>query len=125
MMSKLQDPVFALTRGVFGFLFTCHGMQKLFGLFGGHAQLHNPWTLTAGILEFGGGLLVVLGLFTRPVAFVLCGEMAVAYFKSHFPGGFWPIMNHGELSVLYCFFFLYLTVRGAGKLSIDGARGKL
>ena len=59
-------------------------------------MLHNPWMLTAGILEFGGGILIGLGLFTRPVAFLLCGEMAVAYFKQHFPAGFWPIMNHGE-----------------------------
>jgi putative oxidoreductase len=123
-MSKLQDYVIALTRVVFAFLFACHGAQKLFGLFGMHPNLHNPWTLTAGILEFGGGILIALGLFTRPVAFLLCGEMAVAYFKMHFPGGFWPIQNHGELAVLYCFFFLYLTVRGAGKFSLDGLRGK-
>jgi putative oxidoreductase len=88
-------------------------------------MLHNPWMLTAGILECGGGSLIALGLFTRRVAFVLCGEMAVAYFKAHFPGGFWPVVNHGELAVLYCFFFLYLTVRGAGKVSVDGMRGKL
>jgi len=123
-MSKLQDYVLALTRVIFAFLFACHGAMKLFGAFGGHPMLHNPLMLTAGILEFGGGILIGLGLFTRPVAFVLCGQMAVAYFKAHFPGGFWPIMNHGELAVLYCFFFLYLTVRGAGALSVDGARGK-
>ena len=87
-------------------------------------MLHNPWMLAAGILEFGGGVLIGLGLLTRPVAFVLCGEMAVAYFKQHFPAGYWPIQNKGELAVLYCFFFLYLATRGAGKLSIDGARGK-
>jgi putative oxidoreductase len=123
-MSKLTDVVIALTRVVFAFLFACHGAQKLFGAFGGHPMLHNPWTLAAGLLEFGGGILVGLGLFTRPVAFVLCGEMAVAYFKAHFPGGFWPIQNKGELAVVYCFFFLYLAVRGAGKMSIDGLRGK-
>ena len=123
-MSKLQDLVFALTRVVFALLFGCHGAMKLFGAFGGHPMLHDPWMLTAGILEVGGGTLVGLGLFTRPVAFVLCGEMAVAYFKAHFPGGFWPIVNHGEPAVLYCFFYLYLTVRGPGKLSIDGVRGK-
>jgi putative oxidoreductase len=123
-MSKFQDPVLALTRVVFALLFACHGAQKLFGLFGGHPQLHNPWMLAAGILEFAGGILIGLGFLTRPVAFVLCGQMAVAYFKAHFPGGFWPIQNHGELAVLYCFFFLYLAVRGAGKLSIDGMRGK-
>jgi putative oxidoreductase len=123
-MSKLSDFVLALTRVVFALLFACHGAMKLFGAFGGHPMLHNPWMLAAGILEFGGGILIGLGLLTRPVAFVLCGEMAVAYFKAHFPGGYWPIQNKGELAVLYCFFFLYLVVRGAGKLSIDGARGK-
>ena len=87
-------------------------------------MLHVPLMLTAGILEFGGGILIALGLFTRPLAFLLSGEMAVAYFKAHHPGGFWPIMNHGELAVVYCFFFLYLLTRGAGTLSIDGLRKK-
>ncbi len=127
-MSKFQDFVFALTRVVFALLFACHGAQKLFGAFGGHPMLHNPWMLTAGVLEFGGGILIAFGLFTQPVAFLLCGQMAVAYFKVHFnahtPGGFLPIVNHGELAVLYCFFFLYLSVRGAGAVSIDGVRGK-
>jgi len=121
---KLQGIAFALIRVVFAFLFACHGAQHLFGLLGGHAQLHNPWMLTAGVLEFVGGIFIAFGLFTRPVAFVLCGEMAVAYFKGHFPEGFWPITNHGEPAVLYCFFFLYLMIRGAGALSIDGARKK-
>lgn len=136
-MSKLEGFVLALTRVVFAFLFACHGAMKLFGAFGGHAMLHSPLLqtvaalihhsplmLTAGILEVGGGLFIALGLFTRPVAFLLSGEMAVAYFKAHFPGGFWPILNHGELAVLYCFFFLYLAVRGAGAVSIDGLRRK-
>ena len=123
-MSKLSDIVLAVTRIVFAFLFACHGAQKLFGLFGGHPAVNNPWTLTAGILELAGGLFIALGLFTRVVAIVLCGEMAVAYFKAHFPAGFWPIQNHGELAVLYCFFYLYLSVRGAGALSFDGLRRK-
>jgi putative oxidoreductase len=123
-MSKLEDIVLALTRVVIAFLFACHGAQKLFGAFGGHPMLHNPWMLTGGLLEFVGAIFIALGLFTRPVAFLLSGEMAVAYFKVHFPGGFWPIVNHGELAVVYCFVFLYLAVRGAGKLSIDWLRGK-
>ena len=73
----------------------------------------------AGTLECFGGLLILVGLFTRPVAFLLCGEMAVAYFKEHFPRGFWPIANEGELAVLYCFIFLYLMNAGAGPLSLD------
>ena len=137
-MSGFQEFVFALTRVVFGLLFACHGAMKLFGAFGGHPMLHNPWMLTAGVLEFGGGILIALGLFTRPVAFVLSGEMAVAYFRAHshiqevagawvhfqFPKESWPIVNGGELAVLYCFFYLYLSLRGGGRISVDGARGK-
>jgi len=123
-MRKPEDFALALTRVVVGFLFACHGAQKLFGAFGGHPMWHNPLLLTAAILEFGGGILIALGFFARPVAFLLSGEMAVAYFKAHFPGGFWPIVNHGELAVVYCFFFFYLSMRGAGSVSIDGMRGK-
>jgi putative oxidoreductase len=123
-MTKLEDFVLALSRIVLAFLFACHGAQKLFGALGGHPMLHDPWMLAAGVLEFGGGLFIALGLFTRPVAFLLSGEMAVAYFRAHFPHGFWPILNHGEPAVLFCFFYLYLCVRGAGAVSIDGLRKK-
>jgi len=123
-MRKLEDFVLFLTRVVVGFLFACHGAQKLFGAFGGHPMIHSPLMLTAAVLEFGGGILIAAGFFARPVAFLLCGEMAVAYFKAHASGGFWPIVNHGELAVLYCFFFLYLSVRGGGAISLDGLRGK-
>jgi putative oxidoreductase len=78
----------------------------------------------AGILEFFGGIAIVLGLLTRPVAFVLSGEMAVAYFQAHQPHGFWPIQNHGESAVLYCFIFLFLAGHGAGSLSLDALRGR-
>lgn len=74
----------------------------------------------AGVLEFFGGLFIIAGLFTRPVALILCGEMAVAYFTRHFPNGFWPILNGGELAVLYCFIFLYLLATGSGPVSLDG-----
>jgi putative oxidoreductase len=123
-MTKLEDFVLALTRVVVAFLFACHGAMKLFGTFGGHPMVHDPWMFTAGALEIGGGVLIALGLFMRPVAFLLSGEMAVAYFKAHYPGGIWPILNHGELAVIYCFFFLYLSVRGAGAMSIDRLRKK-
>ncbi len=76
----------------------------------------------AGILEAFGGTLILLGLFTRPVAFVLSGEMAVAYFKAHAPAGFWPIHNHGEMAILFCFFWLYLSAAGPGPWSIDARR---
>ena len=73
----------------------------------------------AGILETFGGLLIMLGWFTRPVAFVLCGEMAVAYFRVHFPRSFWPIQNSGELAVMFCFVYLYLFAAGPGPISLD------
>ena len=105
-------------------MFSLHGFQKLFGFFGGlgggGAKVHFFSLLwLAGFLETFGGLLILLGLLTTPVALVLCGEMAVAYFKQHFPGGFFPIQNRGELAVLYCFVFLYLFSAGAGPLSLD------
>ncbi len=78
----------------------------------------------AGLLEFVGGALLVLGLFTRPVAFILSGEMAVAYFKAHFPQGFLPVLNRGELAVLYCFVFLYLAAAGGGAWSLDNLMRK-
>jgi putative oxidoreductase len=78
----------------------------------------------AGILEFFGGLFILLGLFTRPVAFLLSGQMAVAYFMAHAPEGFWPVLNHGELAVLYCFIFLYLSLAGGGPWSLDRVVGR-
>jgi putative oxidoreductase len=106
-------------RIVIGFTFSLHGFQKLFGLFGGHTPPMLSLLWFAGILECFGGLLIMLGLFTRPVAFILCGEMAVAYFKQHAVRGLWPITNGGELAVVYCFVFLFLFSAGAGPLSLD------
>jgi putative oxidoreductase len=114
------SPIFyALLRIVSGFMFTCHGAQKLFGVFGGHAQTGDPWGLAAGVIEFVGGLLIMIGLFTGPAAFVASGEMAVAYFKAHARGGALPIVNHGELATLYCFLFLYIASEGSGRLALD------
>ncbi len=120
--SSLESYAHALLRIVAGFTFSLHGFQKLFGYFGGiHGARAHFFSLMwlAGVLECFGGLLILIGLFTRPVAFLLCGEMAVAYFKSHFPQGFWPIKNGGEMAVVYCFIFLYLMTSGAGPLSVD------
>ncbi len=109
----------SLLRIAAGFTFSLHGFQKLFGYFGGrHFELLSLLGI-AGVLESFGGLLILLGLFTRPVAFLLCGEMAFAYFKQHASKGFWPITNGGELAVLYCFIFLLLVTAGAGPLSLD------
>ena len=109
-----------LLRVVAGLLFMQHGAQKLFGALGGH-QVDTLLSRAglAGVLEFFGGLLVALGLFTRPVAFILAGEMTVAYFTQHAPKGFWPIMNKGELAALYCFVFLFLAAHGGGAFSLD------
>jgi putative oxidoreductase len=112
----------SILRIVTGFLFAAHGAQKLLGfpapMPGGTAPLASMIGV-AGILELVGGLLIMLGLFTRPVAFILSGMMAVAYFMAHASGGFWPLLNKGELAVLYCFVFLFLAAAGGGAWSID------
>lgn len=108
-------------RIVAGFLFWAHGAQKLLGWFGAQGTAEFATQIWfAGVLEFVGGVLIVLGLFTRPVAFVLAVEMAVAYFQAHFPRNFWPIQNGGELAALYCFIYLFIAARGGGAFSVDG-----
>ena len=114
----------SLLRIVVGLTFSAHGAQKLLGFFGGVDGKGATVRLMSfmgfgGFLELVGGLLIILGLFTTPVAFVLSGEMAVAYFKVHFPHGPIPLVNHGELAVLYCFVFFYLCIAGAGPISLD------
>lgn len=112
----------SLLRLAAGFTFIEHGLQKTFGLFGGiggHAVPLMSQLGGAGILETAGGALILLGLFTRPVALILSGEMAFAYFTVHARRGFWPLANGGELAVLYCFIFLLLATAGAGPLSLD------
>lgn len=117
--------VLSILRIVFGLLFLEHGTQKLFGFpappsFG----LPAPFTLLwfAAVLELVGGALVVLGLGTRPVAFLLSGQMAVAYWMAHAPRGFFPVLNGGEGAILYCFVFLYLAVAGGGAWAVDARR---
>jgi putative oxidoreductase len=120
--SKWSPRMLSILRIVVGLLFMTHGSQKLFGVpppqQGGTVAVLSMLGL-AGVLELVGGLLVLLGLFTRPVAFILAGEMAVAYFLAHAPSGFWPSQNRGELAALYCFVFLYLSVAGGGEWSVD------
>ncbi len=113
--------VWALTllRIVTAFVFWMHGAQKLFGFFGEEPRTFLTLLWFAGVLEFFGPLFIGFGLFTRAVAFLLAGEMAVAYFISHLPRGFWPVMNSGERAVLYCFIFLLLAASGPGKLALD------
>ena len=116
-LSKYSELLYAVLRIVAGFLFACHGAQKLFGAFGGE-RATDPLRTVAGIIEFFGGALIALGVLTSPAAFLASGQMAVAYFKAHAPKGLWPIENRGELAVLYCFLVLYIAARGAGQMSI-------
>jgi putative oxidoreductase len=116
-----SERLYALFRLIAGILFACHGAQKLFGAFGAQKMTGNPMMLAAGIIEFGGGLLVAFGLLTTIAAFICSGQMAVAYFMAHAKGGFWPIVNKGELAVLYCFLFLYIAGHGGGPYSLDAA----
>lgn len=125
-LQRSEQVLLSVLRAVTAFLFMEHGAQKLFGWLGGVGGTggtvsfpHLFWF--AGVLEFFGGALVLFGLFTRPVAFLLSGEMAVAYFMVHNPHGFWPILNGGERAALYCFVFLFLAAAGGGLVSLDRA----
>jgi len=129
-LGRYSPYLYAVMRIVVGFLYACHGAQKLFGLFGGFggqpggtAPLFSLMGL-AGLIEFFGGVLITVGLLGGYAAFIASGEMASAYFMQHFPRSFWPIVNNGERAVLFCFIFLYVASRGAGMWSIDGARGR-
>ena len=122
-----SEHVYALLRVVIGLLFFCHGGQKVFGWFGGingkgaAAPLASLFG-AAGSMELIFGALIVIGLLAAYAAFIGSGEMAVAYFTAHFPNGFWPLENGGELAVLYCFSLLYIATKGSGICSVDAAR---
>jgi putative oxidoreductase len=123
-MNRIAGITHALLRIFAGLLFICPGAMKLFGWFGGMpgGMKLNALLWVAGIIEVVGGVMIVLGLFTRVVAFIASGEMAVAYFMGHFPKGFFPIQNHGEAAYLLCFIFLFLWGNGAGPWSVDAMR---
>jgi putative oxidoreductase len=120
-LGRHVETLYAILRIVAGFLFFCHGAQKLLGWFGGE-RVGDPLMTVAGVIELVGGLLIAIGLFTSLAAFLASGEMAVAYFKAHAPNDALPIVNHGELAVLFCFLFLYIAARGAGRFSLDSGR---
>jgi putative oxidoreductase len=121
-LDEWEPRVLSILRIFAGLLFMEHGLSKLFA-FPIPAQGGQPAMFTlywyAGIIESLGGLLLALGLLTRPVAFIMSGEMAIAYFYSHNPKGFFPLMNGGDGAILYCFIFLYIFVAGGGAWSLD------
>jgi putative oxidoreductase len=130
-ITRFQPYALSLLRLVAGFTFSLHGLQKLFGAFGGMGGKGGTASLfsllwAAGVLEAFGGLLFFAGFYTRLVAFILSGQMAVAYFSTHARRNFWPILSGGELAALYCFIFFYVVFAGPGPWSLDkAARGKM
>lgn len=120
-LGRFEPYFYSILRIVTGFMFTLHGAQKLFGFppSGKPAMPLDAFMTFGGVLELVLGLMVMLGLFAGFAAFIASGEMAVAYFMFHQPGGALPIQNGGELAVLYCFVFLYISARGSGVLSLD------
>ena len=124
-MHRFEEITLALLRIVAGLMLMQHGVQKLFGVLlpperAGRVAETFSRSWFAGMLETFVAPLLVIGLLTRPVAFLLSGLMAFAYFLSHADDGFWPILNRGELPALYCFVFLYFSARGGGRYSVDG-----
>jgi putative oxidoreductase len=119
----------SVLRIVAAFMFMQAGAAKLFAfpvaiLPGGKTVALASQVGVGGVLELVGGALILIGLFTRPVAFLLAGEMAVAYFQVHFPKGFWPVANGGVTAALYCFIWLYISAAGAGPWSVDAKRAR-
>jgi putative oxidoreductase len=125
LLAPRADHIYAAMRIVVGTLFAFHGMQKLFGLFTDQQPAVMSQLWIGGAIELGAGALIAVGLFTRWAAFIASGMMAVAYFQFHwkfqFDASFFPIVNRGELAVVYCFLFLFVAGKGAGPYSVDGA----
>jgi putative oxidoreductase len=125
-LARYTEEAYAFMRIVVPFLYLCHGLQKWFGVLGGmNGQTvwgGPPIFIAAGLIEVPTGILMMLGLFTTPAAFLASCEMAVAYFKVHAPQGFWPVLNHGEIAVAFCLVFLYIACKGSGIWSLDGLR---
>ena len=118
--SQFVEITYALLRFFAGVLLACHGAQKLFGVLGKPAA-DSALMKLGGVIEFAGGLLIAVGLLTSWAAFLASGMMAVAYFMAHAPQGFWPIVNKGELAVVYAFLFLFICAHGGGRYSVDAA----
>ena len=119
LRNTLEAHVLSLVRIMVGLLFLEHGMSKLLGFPPGPSPSMFALSWFAGVIELVGGALVVLGLFTRVAAFIMSGEMAIGYFLSHAPRGFFPMLNGGDAAILFCFIFLYFAVAGGGPWSLD------
>jgi putative oxidoreductase len=121
-LERWTPQALSVLRIMTGLLFLEHGTQKLLGFPPSEHTFPSLFSLMGlqGVLELVGGFLIVIGLLTRPVAFILAGDMAVAYFMAHAPQGFFPTQNGGQLAILFCFVFLYLVFAGAGDWSVDG-----
>ncbi|MBI3492547.1 MAG: DoxX family protein [Acidobacteria bacterium] len=118
-LRSFDEASYTAMRVMLAFLYTCHGLQKVFGLMGGHAFPLTSQLGVAGLLETILGLLIGGGALTSWAAFVASGEMAFAYFIGHSPHGFWPAANGGDIAVALCFAFLYIAARGGGAYSVD------
>ena len=121
-LTRYAIPFYSIMRFVVGLMFFCHGAQKLFGWFappGQPGEALPPLMAVGGWIEMVGGLLIAVGLFTRVAAFIASGEMAVAFFMMHAKGSILPIINKGELAVVYCFLFFYIFLYGPGAWSLD------
>ena len=119
LLEGREEQSYALLRIVSGFLFIWHGTQKLFNFPADFPYPLNPLMYSAGAIELVGGVLVMIGLLTRPAAFICSGTMAVAYWMAHGMNNLFPLINRGELAALFCFVFLFIAVRGAGIWSLD------
>ena len=119
-LNRYADTVYCIMRLIVGLLFACHGGQKILAFPpGGHGPPEGAMMILGAWIELAGGFMIAFGLLTRVAAFIAAGEMAVAYFMMHAKGGFFPIVNHGESAVFYCFVFLFIFFYGAGRLSLD------
>lgn len=128
LLARFSGPIYAILRIMTGIMFLMHGTQKLFGWppsgRPGPGPAFPSLPFFAGIIELVCGALIAIGLLTSLAAFLASGQMAAAYFIAHAPGGFWPIVNRGELAVVYCFLFLFFAAYGSGPFSIDSAAGR-
>ena len=119
VLGRFAPNIYAVLRIVAGFMFACHGAQKVLGLLGGTQQPLMSFMWFAGVIELGAGILIAVGFLASVAAFIASGQMAVAYFTAHAPSGGLPINNGGELAALYSFLFLYIAARGAGTWAVD------